>query len=83
MPLTSDSQVTALRREARGCDAECGLASSLEALNRKAQSKGLTDVEERERDELLHVYEKSMVVRSAVLAELHKRGIDVSKLITP
>lgn len=34
MPLTSDSQVTALRREARGCDAECGLASSLEALNR-------------------------------------------------
>jgi hypothetical protein len=55
----------------------------LVALNRKAQDEGLTEDEERERDELTHVYEKSMVVRASALAELHKRGVDVSDLIAP
>jgi hypothetical protein len=56
-------------------------AKRLEALNRKAQDEGLTDAEERERDELLHLYDKSMVVRATALAELHKRGVDVNELI--
>jgi type I restriction-modification system DNA methylase subunit len=58
-------------------------ARRLASLNRKAQDEGLTDGEERERDELLHVYEKSMVIRATALAELHKRGVDVSELIAP
>jgi hypothetical protein len=58
-------------------------AKRLEALNRKAQDDGLTGAEERERDELLHVYKKSMVVRAAALAELHKRGFNVSEFLTP
>jgi plasmid stability protein len=52
-------------------------------LNRKAQDEGLTDAEEKERDELLHLYEKAMVVRATALAELRKRGVDVSDLIAP
>jgi hypothetical protein len=55
----------------------------LEALNRKAQDIGLTDDEESERDDLSHLYDKSMIVRATALAELHKRGEDVNKLIAP
>lgn len=58
-------------------------AKRLASLNRKAQDEGLTDAEERERDELLQIYEKSIVVRATALAELHKRGVDVSELIAP
>jgi len=53
----------------------------LAALNYKAQDEGLTAAERLERAELLHVYDKSMLVRAAALAELHKRGVDVSALI--
>ena len=35
---------------------------------------------EAERDRLLHVYNKSVLVRGAALAELKKRGVDVSDL---
>jgi len=55
----------------------------LAALNYKAQDKGLTGAEEKERDELLHRYEKAMVVRATALGELHKRGADISDLIGP
>jgi plasmid stability protein len=60
-------------------------AKRLADLNSKAQAKvtGLTDAEEAERDELLHLYEKSMVVRASALAELHKLGVDVSEFIRP
>jgi hypothetical protein len=30
---------------------------------------------------LLHIYDKSMLVRAAVMAELHKRGVNVAELI--
>ena len=53
------------------------------ALNRKAQDEGLSDAEENERNELLHVYDKPVLVRSAALAELHKRGVNVNELIAP
>ena len=56
-------------------------AERLAVLNRKAQAEGLSDAEERERVKLLHVYEKAVVVRAKALAELHKRGVDVSELI--
>lgn len=58
-------------------------AKRLAELNYKAQATGLTDAEESERDRLLHVYDKSMVVRAAVMAELHKRGVNVAELIAP
>ena len=58
-------------------------AKRLADLNYKAQDTGLTDAEELERDELLHLYEKSMVVRASALAELHKIGVDVSEFIAP
>lgn len=58
-------------------------AKRLAALNYKAQDDGLTDAEELERDELLQVADKSMILSAAVLAELRKRGVDVSKLIAP
>jgi plasmid stability protein len=52
-------------------------------LNRKAQDEGLSAAEEKERDDLLHLYERAMVVRATALAELRKRGVDVSDLIAP
>jgi hypothetical protein len=58
-------------------------AGRLADLNRKAQDTGLSDKEEQERDRLLHVYEKAMVVRAKVLAELHKRGEDISEFVAP
>jgi plasmid stability protein len=56
-------------------------AKRLAELNYKAQAKGLTAAERAEQDELVHMADKSMVVRAAVMAELHKRGVDVAKLI--
>jgi hypothetical protein len=56
-------------------------ANRAAALNYKAQAEGLTDAEEKERDELMHVYNKSVLVRSAAFAELHKRGVNVNELI--
>ena len=58
-------------------------AMRLAALNYKAQDEGLTAAEKEEQDELLRIADKSMIVSAAVLAELHKRGVDVSKLIAP
>jgi hypothetical protein len=58
-------------------------AKRLADLNFKAQDTGLTAAEKIEQDELLHVAEKSMIVRAAVLAELRKRGVDVSRFVTP
>lgn len=55
-------------------------ADRLAELNRQAQDEGLSDAEEAERDRLLHVYNKSVLVRGAALAELKKRGVDVSDL---
>jgi plasmid stability protein len=55
----------------------------LEALNRKAQKSTLTAAEEKQRAELSHSYEKALVVRSAAIAELHNRGVDVAELIAP
>ncbi|HJZ90544.1 MAG TPA: hypothetical protein VKE40_06695 [Gemmataceae bacterium] len=56
-------------------------AKRLADLNRKAQDQGLTAAERVEQSELLHIYDKSMVVRAAAMAELHKRGVDVAELI--
>jgi|SRR5947209_6508105 len=57
-----------------------GQADRLAEPNRQAQDEGLSDTEEAERDRLLHVYNKSVLVRGAALAELKKRGVDVSDL---
>jgi Antitoxin FitA-like, ribbon-helix-helix len=56
-------------------------AKRLADLNYKAQDKGLTAAEKAEQAELLHIYDKSMVVRAAAMAELRKRGVDVAELI--
>jgi len=56
-------------------------AKRLAALNYKAQDEGLSVEEKSEQEGLLHVYDKSMVVRAAVMAELHKRGVNVAELI--
>ncbi len=56
-------------------------ANRLAELNYKAQDSGLTAAEKVEQDELLHVYDKTMLVRAAVMAELHKRGVNVAELI--
>ena len=53
----------------------------LEVLNRKNQAEGLTRAERQEQRDLLHRYEKAMVVRATALGELHKRGFDISDLI--
>ena len=61
----------------------CRQSDRLADLNYKAQDTGLTAAEKVEQRELLHVSDKSMVVRAAVLAELHKRGVDVSEFVAP
>lgn len=55
----------------------------LAELNYKAQDEGLTEAEKIEQRELLQIADTSMVVRAAVLAELHKRGVDVSEYTAP
>ena len=52
----------------------------LAVLNRKAQDDGLSRAEEVERDKLLHLYEKSMVVRAKRWPS-SQAGLDVSDLI--
>jgi len=56
-------------------------AERLAELNYKAQDVGLTAAERAEQDDLVHISDKSVLVRAAVMAELHKRGVDVAKLI--
>jgi hypothetical protein len=58
-------------------------AERLADLNRKAPDECLTVREEQERDRLLDVYEKAIVVRAKAMAELHKRGVDVSEVLAP
>jgi hypothetical protein len=53
-------------------------SNRLAALNYKNQAEGLTQAERREQRELLHQYEKAMVVRASAIGELHRRGVDVS-----
>jgi hypothetical protein len=55
----------------------------LASLHRKRQKDGLTRAEDKERRVLMHRYEKAMVVRATALAELHKRGVDVSEFVAP
>ena len=58
-------------------------AMRLADLNYKAQAEGLTVAEQNEQAELLHIADKSMVVNAAILAELRKRGVDVSEFVAP
>jgi uncharacterized protein YnzC (UPF0291/DUF896 family) len=58
-------------------------SARLAALHRKRQKDGLTRAEDKERRELMRRYEKAMVVRATALAELHRRGIDVSEFVAP
>jgi plasmid stability protein len=53
----------------------------LAVLNRKNQAEGLTRAERHEQRDLLHLYERALVVRATALGELHKRGLDISDLI--
>jgi plasmid stability protein len=58
-------------------------SARLATLHRKRQKEGLTRVEDKERRELMHRYEKAVVIRATALAELHKRGADVSDFVAP
>lgn len=55
----------------------------LAALHFKRQKDGLTRAEDKERRELMHRYEKAMVVRATALGELQKRGVDVAEFVVP
>jgi len=52
----------------------------LEALNLKYQRAGRTPPEHAESNELVHLYERSMLVRAQAIALLKQRGHDVSSL---
>lgn len=58
-------------------------SARLAALHHKRQKDGLTRAEDKERRELMHRYEKAMVVRATALAELHRRGVDVKEFVAP
>jgi hypothetical protein len=58
-------------------------SARLGALHHRRQKDGLTRAEDKERRDLMHRYEKAMVVRATALAELHKRGVDVTEFIAP
>ena len=58
-------------------------SARLAALHRKRQKDGLTRAEDKERRDLMRRYEKAMVVRATALAELHKRGVDVTGFVAP
>jgi hypothetical protein len=58
-------------------------SARLASLHRKRQKDGLTRAEDRERREIMHRYEKAMAVRATALAELHRRGVDVSAFVAP
>ena len=55
----------------------------LEALNLKRQRAGLTPSEHEESNELLQLYERSMLVRAQAVALLKARGHDVSSIVAP
>jgi hypothetical protein len=58
-------------------------SARLTSLHHKRQKNGLTRSEDLERRKLMHNYEKAMVVRAAALAELRKRGVDVTEFVAP
>jgi hypothetical protein len=55
-------------------------AARLEHLNRKRRNDETTRTEEQERRALLRQYERSMLVRAAAFAELHRRGLEIPDL---
>jgi len=55
-------------------------AEQLERLNLKQQREGLTPDEQQERDQLLHCYEQTMLVRAQAAVLLQERGHDVSEM---
>src|SRR5437899_1447514 len=56
-------------------------SARLAALHRKRQRDGLTRAEDKERRDLMRRYEKAVVIRATALAQLHKRGVDVSEFV--
>jgi len=55
-------------------------AEQLERLNLKQQREGLTPDEQQERDQLLHCYEQTMLVRAQAAVLLQERGHYVSEM---
>jgi hypothetical protein len=55
-------------------------SARLEHLNRKRRNSETTKTEEHQRRVLLRKYERAMLVRSAALAELHRRGLQIPNL---
>ena len=65
----------ALRRAANSRLSDEALAE-LEALHFKQRREGLTEAEDRDRQELMRQYERAMLVRSEATALLHARGLN-------
>jgi len=61
---------------------KAGESAQMEKLHLKRQWKGLSESESRTLANLVHQYEKHMLVRAQSAALLKQRGHDVSKLST-
>jgi plasmid stability protein len=57
--------------------------AQLEELHRKKQREGLTEAEVQTLAALVRQYERALLVRAQAAALLHRRGHDVSGLLTP
>ncbi len=56
-------------------------ATELEALNWKQQAEKLSPAEQSRQEELVHQYEKTMLLRARAAVLLKERGYDISELM--
>lgn len=73
----SDNELWRLAQEAMSQEA----SESLEALHHKQRDEGLSPAEDATRAELIHEYERFMLVRAQAAKLLKDRGHDVAKLL--
>ncbi len=78
-PLLDDESLWRAARSRLAVEA----AEQLEGLNVKRQRGGLPAEDELARAALIRQYERAMLIRAEAAAELHRRGHDVSGLVTP
>jgi plasmid stability protein len=57
------------------------VSAQLEALHLKRQREDLTEAETQTVDDLVHRYERTMLLRAQAAVELKKRGYDTSELV--
>ena len=73
----SDSELWRMAREAMSPKA----SEALEALHQKQRDEGLSPAEDAARAELIHEYERFMLVRAQAAKLLKDRGHDIAKLL--